>query len=100
MPELRHYLKEWRIKREMTQEQLASALNTTKGAISRYERGEYGLNLLVAGSLMRALNITAWQFFHPPDEPSADALLAELPPEERARYVAALEVLIRPQKPV
>ena len=95
----RHYLKEWRQKRGMTQEDLAEALKTSKGEVSRYERGERTLSLLIQFRLMRALNITPAQFFTPPDARSADALLAGLSPDERDRYLAALEALVGAKAP-
>jgi transcriptional regulator with XRE-family HTH domain len=97
--EFRHYLKEWRQHRGLSQEQLAKALNTSKGEVSRYERGERTLSLLIQFRLMRALRITPGQFFSPPDAQSADALLTGLSPEERARYIAALQTLIGPKAP-
>jgi transcriptional regulator with XRE-family HTH domain len=95
----RHYLKEWRQKRGMTQEDLAEALKTSKGEVSRYERGERTLSLLIQFRLMRALNITPAQFFTPPEARSADALLAGLSPEERERYFTALEALVGAKAP-
>jgi transcriptional regulator with XRE-family HTH domain len=97
--EFRHYLKEWRLHRGLSQEQLAAALKTSKGEVSRYERGERTLSLLIQFRLMRALRITPGQFFSPPGARSADALLAGLSPEERDRYIAALEALIGPKAP-
>jgi transcriptional regulator with XRE-family HTH domain len=67
--EKNYYLKEWRQERGMTQEDLAAALKTSKGEISRYERGERPLTLLIQFRLMRALNITPAQFFEPPAMP-------------------------------
>ncbi len=83
----------------MTQEQLADALKTSKGEVSRYERGERALSLLIIFRLAGALKIAPAQFFSSPDTKSADALLAQLTPDERERYLAGLAVLIGPQKP-
>ena len=93
-PPFRHYLKEWRLKRGLTQQQLAQRLNTTKGHISRYERGHRAMTSHVQFRLMRALGITPVQFFMHPDLPSADALLERLAPADRQRYIKALRVLI------
>jgi transcriptional regulator with XRE-family HTH domain len=91
----RHYLREWRIKRGLTQLELAQRLNTSKGLISRYERGGRAMTLLVQFRLMRALDITPAQFFMDPDEPSADLLLKQVTPEERERLINALRMLIK-----
>jgi transcriptional regulator with XRE-family HTH domain len=97
--EYRFYLKEWRQFRGLSQEDLAAALKTSKGEISRYERGHRAYSLLVQFRLAKALSIKPWQFFFPPEFKSADAMLEHLSPEERERYLAVLEVLMRPQKP-
>jgi transcriptional regulator with XRE-family HTH domain len=98
LPPFRHYLKEWRIKRGLTQLQLARRLNTSKGHISRYERGERGMTLLVQSRLMRALDIKPAQFFMDPDEPSADVLLEQVTPKERDRLIRVLRTLIDPTR--
>jgi transcriptional regulator with XRE-family HTH domain len=97
--EFRHYLKEWRLHRGLSQEQLAEALGTSKGEVSRYERGERTLSLLIQFRLMRALRISPGQFFSHPSARSADALLSGLSPEERDRYMAALEALVGRKAP-
>ena len=97
---VRHYLKEWRLKRGLTQLQLAQRLNTTKSMISRYERGGRAMTLLVQFRLMRALDIKPAQFFMHPDEPSSAAymLLDQITPAERERLVAVLRgMLINPK---
>jgi transcriptional regulator with XRE-family HTH domain len=94
----RFYLKEWREFRGMSQEDLAAALKTSKGEISRYERGHRAYSLLVQFRLAKALSIKPWQFFFPPDFKSADAMLEHLSPEEREHYLSVLEVMMRPPK--
>jgi transcriptional regulator with XRE-family HTH domain len=97
-PPFRHYLREWRIKRGLTQLQLARRMNTSKGHISRYERGERAMTLLVQSRLMRALDIKPAQFFMDPDEPSADVLLEQVTPKERERLITVLRTLIDPTR--
>jgi transcriptional regulator with XRE-family HTH domain len=96
---LRYYLREWRQRRGMSQGQLAAALKTSKGEVSRYERGERTISLLILFNLMRALNITVAQFFSPPGARSADALLTGLSPEDRDRILAAVEALVGAKAP-
>lgn len=71
----RHYLREWRIKRGMKQEDLAKAVGTLKSVISRYETGERGISLEMQFKLFQALQIVPGQFFADPDEPSLDAVV-------------------------
>lgn len=92
--QFRFYLKEWRIARRMTQQQLASKLKTSKGEVSRYERGERTISLLIQFRLARALRISPGQLFSGPNQASADALLTGLTAKERQRYIAALEALM------
>jgi transcriptional regulator with XRE-family HTH domain len=95
----RHYLREWRQHRGLSQDDLAKALKTSKGEISRYERGERTISLLIQFNLMRALQITPGQFFSPPGARSADALLSGLSPEDRDRILAAVEALVGAKAP-
>jgi transcriptional regulator with XRE-family HTH domain len=92
----RHYLKEWRLKRALTQLQLAQRLNTSKSMISRYERGGRTMTLLVQFRIMRALDIKPAQFFMHPDEPATAAymLLDQITPAERERLVAVLRGML------
>lgn len=65
----RHYLREWREYRGLTQEELARLLRTTKGVVSRWESGErkmaYDVQFLVA----RKLRIFVGALFQPPPPP-------------------------------
>jgi DNA-binding XRE family transcriptional regulator len=63
MPKYRHYLREWRQKRGLTQEQVAEAMGTHRGMISRYESSQRGLTLEVQFRLMEVLDIMPAQFF-------------------------------------
>jgi len=91
------YLKEWRQHCGLSQECLAARLRTTKGEVSRYERGERTLSLRLQFRIGKALGIEAAQLFYPPEIRSADAMLAHLPQDERDRLIAALELLIPPK---
>lgn len=52
-------LKELRLERKMTQEQLASRLGLVKGSISAYEQGTKYPSLEVLANLCRTLNVSA-----------------------------------------
>ncbi|HME05132.1 MAG TPA: helix-turn-helix transcriptional regulator [Solirubrobacteraceae bacterium] len=63
---LRHYLREWREFRGLTQDDLALLAGATEGVIADYETGERRISLEMQFKLMWALNITSAQFFEPP----------------------------------
>ncbi|MBS0257229.1 MAG: helix-turn-helix transcriptional regulator [Proteobacteria bacterium] len=91
---LRHFLKEWRVKKGLTQQQLADRLPigedgkaTGKDQISRWERSERGMTMDVQAALAEALDIEPGALFHDPDRPSIDDLLRNAPPEIRAEII-------------
>jgi transcriptional regulator with XRE-family HTH domain len=93
-PSFRHYLKEWRIKRGLTQEELGARVGLSKGEISRCESANRGIKLELQFALMYALEIRPAQFFMSPEEESADDLVEQASPEQRPRILAALKALI------
>jgi transcriptional regulator with XRE-family HTH domain len=62
----RHYMREWRQERDMTQLALAKAIGSTKSLISRYEAGTVGMSLDLIFKSIEALNIGLKEFFEPP----------------------------------
>ena len=90
----RHYLREWRIKRGLTQADLAERLGTDKSMISRYEGAQRNLLLDVQFRLMEALDITPKQFFSHPDEVSIDAMLTGTTREDKERVIAVAKALL------
>jgi transcriptional regulator with XRE-family HTH domain len=93
-PEFRHYLKEWRLKRGLTQEELGARVGLSKGEISRCESANRGIKLELQFSFMHALEIRPAQFFMSPDELSADDLVDRAPPEQKQRILRALKALV------
>lgn len=93
-PGFRHYLREWRLKRGLTQEELGARVGLSKGEISRCESADRGIKLELQFALMHALEIRPAQFFNDPDELTADALVASAPPERRQRILAKLKTLV------
>jgi len=94
---VRHYLKEWREYRSLTQQQLADRLPegsdgklTGKDQISRWESGKRGMTMDVQAALAEALQISPGDLFRDPMQPSADELLRKATPEQRR---TALEVI-------
>jgi transcriptional regulator with XRE-family HTH domain len=64
----RHYLREWREFRGLTQDDLSLLAGTSEGVIADYETGERRISLEMQYKLTWALNITAAQFFEPPEQ--------------------------------
>jgi transcriptional regulator with XRE-family HTH domain len=62
----RHYLREWREFRGLTQDDLALLAGTSEGVIADCETGERGISLEMQYKLMWALNVTAAQLIAPP----------------------------------
>lgn len=56
-PPVRHYVKQWRKKREMTQERLAERVERSRGLISQIEIGETDLTEEMIYALADALDI-------------------------------------------
>lgn len=94
----RHYLREWRLKRGLTQAELAEAIGTFKGVISRYETGERGISLDMQYKLMMALKITPGQFFASPEVVSLDALAQSADPGTRKTLETIVSAMVG-QKP-
>lgn len=91
----RHYLKDWRESRGLTQQQLADRLDTGKDQISRWESGKRGMTAEVIDAVSDALQIEPGDLFRDPATPSADQLLRNAPPEIQRQALALIETLIR-----
>ena len=91
---VRHYLKEWREKRGLFQEDLAKRVGSSGSAISRFETGERHIKFDMQAKLMQALGITAAQFFTHPDDTELEALIARLKPEHRERVAKIVKAFI------
>jgi transcriptional regulator with XRE-family HTH domain len=64
----RHYLREWREFRGLTQDDLSLLAGTSQNEIADCETGERRISLEMQYKLTWALNITAAQFFEPPEQ--------------------------------
>jgi transcriptional regulator with XRE-family HTH domain len=91
----RHYLREWREYRGWSQREMAERVGIPKSVISRYETGDRRIHLGMLFRIMAALEIKPGQFFAPPGEPSADAVIANESPEQRRQIVAMLKALVK-----
>lgn len=90
----RHYLREWRLAKGLTQEELGAKVGSFKGIISRYETGDRGISLDMMSKLWKALGITPGQFFAPPDRPSLDALVEGKETELLRRLEKMVRVMV------
>lgn len=78
----KHFFREWRKFRKMSQEQVAEAMDTTKATISRMETGKTQYNADYLQALAQALGIQAPDLFRSPEARSSiDRMLDEFPPE-------------------
>jgi transcriptional regulator with XRE-family HTH domain len=94
----RHYLREWRERRGLLQEQLGQMVGSSKSVISRLETGERPIKIEMQFKLMRALKISPAQFFSPPDRPSLDALVADESLEVRERIAKVVAAFLAADK--
>jgi transcriptional regulator with XRE-family HTH domain len=62
----RHYMKEWRLERDMTQKGLADAIGSAKSLISRYEARTVAMSVELIFAACEALNIGLEEFFDHP----------------------------------
>jgi len=99
---VRHFLKEWRKHRGLTQQQLADRLPsgddgkpTGKDVVSRWERNERGISMDVQAALAEALSITPADLFRDPAMPSADDLLRNASAEKRRAIFAVIETMMK-----
>lgn len=89
-----HHLREWREYREMSQEQLAEAVGTTKGVISLIESGNRGLSDKWARRLAPALRTRpGWLLDHDPHTLPSDILevWSAIPVERQSQALKVLE---------
>lgn len=91
----RLYLREWRLKRGLSQDQLAARLDTSKGQVSNWENRKRELGFETQCALADALGIEPGDLTRDPDAPSADELLRHASPETRRQAFALIETLLK-----
>lgn len=73
---VRHYVKEWRKKRDLTQERLAERIDRSRGLISQYESGETELSEETIYALAEAFNIAPGDILNV--NPDKEGLLVDI----------------------
>jgi transcriptional regulator with XRE-family HTH domain len=90
---VRLFLAEWRESRGLTQQQLADRLETSDVTVSRWETGKRRPDDDAKGAIAWVLGIEIVDLYRHPDQPSADALLRDQPPDvqdQAFRVIAAM----------
>ena len=91
----RLFLREWRLERGLTQQQLADRVGTSKGQVSNWEQAKRGLRQDVQAALAHALSISINDLYRDPAQPSADELLRDATPELRNQAIELIKTLIK-----
>lgn len=94
----KHYLREWRDFRKMTQQELATLVGTGKGVISELESSSMGLSLKWLERLAPALRTTKGAILdYDPTSISADILevWASVPDANKPQAIEVLETFAK-----
>jgi transcriptional regulator with XRE-family HTH domain len=91
---VRHFLREWRIAKGKTQQQLADLIDTSKGQVSSWESQRRGMTMEVQTALAYALGIEPQDLFRDPEQPSADQLLKSATPEKRREVFTVIHAML------
>lgn len=76
---IRLFLAAWRLKKGLSQQQVADRLETSDVTISRWETGERRPDLDAQAAFAEALGIELPDLWRDPEQPSADELLRDQP---------------------
>lgn len=94
LPPVPHFLREWRLEKKLTLEELGERINEGKDTVQRYETGERKMTLEMIATFARGLDIKPAALLRHPDEPSADDLLDKVPPSRRQAIVATFASIL------
>jgi len=92
----RLYIAEWREHKRLTQAQLGARLGprgVSDVTVSRWETGARKPDLNVQAAIAEALDIDPFDLMRHPDQPSADALLRDQPPEIRDQAIKLIQAI-------
>lgn len=96
----RHFIKEWRKQRGMTQQQLADLVGVVVSSISQLETGKQGYSQSMLENLAKALGCEPWDLLHVDPRKEGDVtdlsqLLKGASPEQRAEAIGFVKGLLR-----
>ena len=91
---IRWYLKEWREKRGLTQEQLADRMETNKGQVSKLERGAQRMNDEWIAGCAFALGVEPGDLLKDPNAPCPHDLLSGATPEQREKALKMIAIIL------
>lgn len=93
----RHFIREWRIYRTLTQERLADRVDTSPANISQIENAKQGYTQGMLEALADALNTDPASLLmrNPLDPEGVWSVWDQIPPTERARAIEMLRVFAR-----
>ena len=91
---LKWYIREWRLHRGLTQEQLADRLDTNKGQISKLERGDQRMNDDWIAAIADALGIEPGELLFDPSRPSLNDLLRNATSEQVTQLREMAKILL------
>lgn len=90
---LRLFIAEWRESKGLTQQVLGDRLATTDVTVSRWETGARRPDIDAQAAIAEALGIELRDLHRHPDQPSADDLLRDQPPEIREQAIKLIKAL-------
>lgn len=92
---IRWYLREWRKKKGLTLDQVATRLDTNRGQISKLERGDLRMNDDWIWGFADALGIEPADLLRDPEVPTQTDLLKNATPTQRAQAEKVIEALLK-----
>lgn len=96
----RHFLREWRKYRHLTQQQLADRIGTVVSSISQLENGKQGYSQAILEALADALMCEPWDILNVNPLKEGDVvdltrLLKDASPEQKAEAIGYVKGLLR-----